>query len=91
MANSADPDQLASSDLDLHCLQRQDISGFSRTRVKILDFNLYWTCLVELWPKMRLGSVFDPEAKKQSLQWKHPGSPLLQNLSSEGYDLYLLG
>ena len=30
MANSADPDQLASStDLDLHCLQRQDISGLS--------------------------------------------------------------
>ena len=26
MANSADPDQLA-SDLDLHCLQRQGISG----------------------------------------------------------------
>ena len=25
MTNSADPDQLASSDLDLHCLQRQDI------------------------------------------------------------------
>ena len=35
MANSADPDQLASSDLDLHCLQRQGISGFSRTRVNI--------------------------------------------------------
>ena len=37
MANSADPDQLASqkpTDLDLHCLQRQDISGLSRTRVK---------------------------------------------------------
>ena len=37
MVNSADPDQLASSeatDLDLHCLQRQGISGFSRTRVK---------------------------------------------------------
>ena len=30
MANSADPDQLASEDLDLHCLQIQDISGFSR-------------------------------------------------------------
>ena len=30
MSNSADPDQLASS--DLHCLQRQGISGFSRTR-----------------------------------------------------------
>ena len=33
MANSADPDQLA-SDLDLHCLQKQSISGFSRTRAK---------------------------------------------------------
>ena len=28
MTNSADPD------LDIHCLQKQDISGFSRTRVK---------------------------------------------------------
>ena len=35
MANIADPDELASSDLDLHCLQRQDISGFSRTRVNV--------------------------------------------------------
>ena len=35
MANSAEPDQLASpTDLDLHCLQRQGISGFRRTRVK---------------------------------------------------------
>ena len=36
MANSADPDQLASlkpTDMDLHCLQMQGISGFSRTRV----------------------------------------------------------
>ena len=31
MTNSIDPDQL--SDLDLHCLQRQGISRFSRTRV----------------------------------------------------------
>ena len=35
MANNVDPDQLA-SDLDLHCLQRQGISGFSRTRVKLV-------------------------------------------------------
>ena len=38
MANSADPDQLASvkpADLDLHCLQRQGTSRFSRTRVKM--------------------------------------------------------
>ena len=37
MTNSANPDQLASkksTDLDLHCLQRQGTSGFSRTRVK---------------------------------------------------------
>ena len=32
MANSADPEK--PTDLDLHCLQRQGISGFSRTRVK---------------------------------------------------------
>ena len=35
MTNSADPDQLASekpTDLDLHCLQRQGISGFSSAR-----------------------------------------------------------
>ena len=36
MANSADPDQLVQkpTDLDIHCLDRQDISGSSRTRVK---------------------------------------------------------
>ena len=43
MANSADPDQLASkkpTDLDLHSLQKQGISGFRRTRVnsKIANF-----------------------------------------------------
>ena len=26
------------TDLDLHCLQRQGISGFSRTRVKLLEY-----------------------------------------------------
>ena len=41
MISGADPDQLADqlassepTDLDLHCLQRQGISRFSRTRVK---------------------------------------------------------
>ena len=38
VANSADPDQLASN-LDLYCLQSQGISGFSRTRVKALQTN----------------------------------------------------
>ena len=32
-ANSSDPGQLAS--LDVHCLQRQGISEFSRTRVNV--------------------------------------------------------
>ena len=36
MANSADLDQLASL-LDLHCLQGQDIFGFSRKRVKSVE------------------------------------------------------
>ena len=39
MTNSADLDQLA-SDLDLLCLQRQDISGFNRTRVKQMILNI---------------------------------------------------
>ena len=42
MANSADPDQLASSDLDLYCLQRQGISGFSMTRVNEVLIEKYW-------------------------------------------------
>ena len=43
MTNSADPDpdQLASS--DLHCLQRQGISGFSRTGVNN-TYNKYKVC-----------------------------------------------
>ena len=48
MANSADPDQLASSDLDLHCLERQGISRFSRTRV-------------EYWDKQACANSVDPD------------------------------
>ena len=33
MTNSADPDQKP-TDLDLHCLPKRGISGFSRTTVK---------------------------------------------------------
>ena len=46
--NSADPDQIASSeatDLYLHCLQRQGISGISRTRVKHFEKSLILKCL----------------------------------------------
>ena len=41
MSKSADPDQLV-TDLDLHCLQRRDISRFSRTRVKLVN---YFQCI----------------------------------------------
>ena len=43
--NSADPDQLASSeatDLDLHCLQRQGIFGFSRYHTRDKMISLYY-------------------------------------------------
>ena len=45
MANSVDPDQLASkpTDLDLHCLQKQGISGLSRTRVNIASSYIFVT------------------------------------------------
>ena len=33
------------TDLDLHCLQRQDISGFSRTRVKLI----WYQCVVFMY------------------------------------------
>ena len=46
MANSVDPDQKKPTDLDLHCLQRQGISGFSRTRVNSVVISnssfLFW-------------------------------------------------
>ena len=53
MTNSADPDQLASSekptDLEIHCLQRQGISEFSRTRDKltVVLLNLDISCLYQ--------------------------------------------
>ena len=36
------------TDLDLHCFQRQDISGFSRTRVKLVEPRTCNICAV-LW------------------------------------------
>ena len=61
MANSADPDQLASStDLDLHCLQRQFVSGFNRTRVncyKILMILLSYLCFKNWTLFVRLDKV----------------------------------
>ena len=47
MANSADSDQKPTG-LDLHCLQRQGISGFSMTRVKRRLQSIYELQLVVL-------------------------------------------
>ena len=52
MTNSADPDQLASSeatDLDLHCLQRQRYPGSARERLSInyilfMHFHFHFRC-----------------------------------------------
>ena len=50
MTNSADSNQKP-TDLDLHCLQRQGISGFSRTRVNKVEMvqcrAIRWTMLSE--------------------------------------------
>ena len=47
MAKSADPD------LDLHCLQKQGISGFSRTRVNILTLCLVLSGIVIIYLRKR--------------------------------------
>ena len=73
--NSADPDQ-KTTDLELHCLQRQSISGFSRTRVSLSISNLYLYltltfCLVNGLLKSVLKMMRRPLI-----------SPIINNLSS---------
>ena len=41
MTNSANKDQLASSEMDLHCLGKKGISWFSSTRVKTCRITSY--------------------------------------------------
>ena len=51
MANSADPDQLASekpTDLELQCLQEQGISGFSRTSLTVYILKVIVTLPVKV-------------------------------------------
>ena len=58
MANSADPDQLICqiqiswllqkpADLDLHCLQRQGISGYSRTSINLISRVMNGICTLD--------------------------------------------
>ena len=41
------------TDLDLHCFQRQDISGFSRTRVNLRETRLLVWCSLKLQTDLR--------------------------------------
>ena len=59
MANSADPDQLAlkPTDLDLHFLQRQGISRFSRTRIKLYQDDRRVTMCFEVLYSHKLNPI----------------------------------
>ena len=61
MVNSADPDQLAKpTDLDLHCLQRQDISGFSRTRINVQEMDCRYQRLDNFLSALTGGLLMHP-------------------------------
>ena len=42
------------ADLDLHCLQRQGIAGFNRTRVKDLFLLAAMMDLIDIWSDVNL-------------------------------------
>ena len=46
------------TDLDLHCLQRQSISGFSRTKVNIKPFGKIKTVQVQIAITRELSRFF---------------------------------
>ena len=64
MANSVDPDQLASSE---HCLQRQGISGFSRKRVNEYPQHMF------LWRYKKI-PVHCTFVLKKTTKERHSGS-----------------
>ena len=81
MANSADPDQMASlqkpTDLDLHCLQRQGISEFSRTRVKIGALRVISSWQIKQTPYLKFCFELlknSKEMKQMKIYEKHTGS-----------------
>ena len=75
MANIADPDQLKKpSDLDLHCLQRQDIFRFNRTRVNNLQ------CQYQLYMELlRVGIYHTKTSYKTEVKKKMIPEYCLQN------------
>ena len=88
---TSDSDQLASqksSDLDLHCLQRQGISGFSRTRVNLYPglcgfsevrmFYSFWFLLKH--PAINGISL----SRKQKHKWSYPGDATIMKQPSQG-------
>ena len=86
MTNSADPDQLASeesTDLDLHCLQRQGIFGFNRTRVNVQMTNLCFLLFL-------YGERFDAilHIRDQLCNWEFASLVLiiLKTFENKGYN-----
>ena len=67
MANSADPDQLASSDLVLHCLQNRVYPGSAGEGLRVIlssyltkhqCLRVNFVCVEVLWPSQPIGVMF---------------------------------
>ena len=87
MANSADPDQLASSEANWSgstLFAKQDISGFSRTRVM--------TYVARKFPDQRnMFSSLVPDSPTKNLGWEVYTSPLFtQNIWSKSLMMMIL-
>ena len=76
MANSAEPDHwLLKTDLDLHCLLRQGLSRFSRTRVNIAPdkvFFFFFFFIWVLWPFQEYFTYIEPIIHQR---WAKTGEP----------------
>ena len=81
MTNSADPDLKKPTDWDLHCLQRQGISWFSKTRVKnpgkVSRFQMYIIFFLS-YPENRIWHFMQTISCVDSLQ-EMPGCILGEN------------
>ena len=78
------------TDLDLHCLQRQNISGFSRTRVKVQrHFKLFFFYIVMYfkWEKYVImctqSEDTDHFGQSSSSAWRSVGSLYIHRACSE--------
>ena len=78
MANSADPDQKPTN-LDLHCLQRQGVSGFSRTKVNGSSGSDQNPCTRTSLMKSHCGYIF-----MRRMKWSFENNALMKMLEAGG-------